>query len=214
MQLVAAMALTRAVLSPEPVVMTPAASFRAAPATPVATDARRLSQAVARGDEEAFRQLYDAYSDRVLRLAILLARGDFSLARDVTQTVWLVAARKMKPLESDAHLWNWLALVTRQQVTRALRHAAGRAGEVSLADMPDHPAPPDADTLLEECLHAAVQSLEAEDRRLIELFYFEHLSSEHIAGQLGTTAKAISSRLERARAKLRSLVLKRLAHEA
>jgi len=210
------MALTRAVLLPEPIAMTPAASVRPSPAlaASAATDARSLSHAVARGDEAAFRQLYDAYSDRVLRLAILLARGDVSLARDVTQTVWLVAARKMKPLESDAHLWNWLALVTRQQAARALRHAAGHTGEVSLAEMPDYPAPADADTRLEECLHAAVQSLEAEDRRLIELFYFEHLSCDHIAGQRGTTAKAISSRLERARTRLRSLVQRILAHEA
>jgi RNA polymerase sigma-70 factor (ECF subfamily) len=216
MQLVAAMALTRAVFLPEPAAMTPAASVRPAPAPTAlgATDAGCLSRAVARGDEEAFRQLYDTYSDRVLRLAILLSRGDVSLARDVTQVVWLVAARKMKPLQSEAHVWNWLALVTRRQAARALRHAAGRAGEVSLADMPDPPAPADADRLLEQCLDAAVQSLEAEDRRLIEWFYFEHLSCEHIAGQLGTTAKAISSRLERARAKLRSLVQRRLAHEA
>jgi RNA polymerase sigma-70 factor (ECF subfamily) len=216
MQLVAAMALTRAVFLPEPAAMTPTASVRPAPApaAPAPTDGGCLSRAVARGDEEAFRQLYDAYSDRVLRLAILLSRGDVSLARDVTQEVWLVAARKMKPLQSDAHLWNWLALVTRQQAARALRHAAGRAGEVSLADMPDPPAPADADRLLEQCLDAAVQSLEAEDRQLIEWFYFEHLTCEHIAGQLGTTAKAISSRLERARAKLRSLVQRRLAHEA
>jgi RNA polymerase sigma-70 factor, ECF subfamily len=216
MQLVAAMALTRAVLLPEPVAMTPAASVCPLPAlaASAAADVRRLSQAVARGDEAAFRQLYDAYSDRVLRLAILLARGDVALARDVTQTVWLGAARKMKPLQSDAHLWNWLALVTRQQAARALRDAAGRTSEVSLAEMPDHPAPADADTLLEECLNAAVQCLEAEDRRLIESFYFEHRSCEHIAGQLGTTAKAISSRLERARARLRSLVRRILAHEA
>lgn len=195
--------------------MTPAASVRPSPvpAALAATDARRLSQAVARGDEDAFNQLYDAYSDRVLRLAILLARGDASLACDVTQTVWLVAARKMKPLQSEEHLWNWLALVTRQQVARALRRAAGRTGEVSLGEMPEEAAPCDADTLLDECLHAALQSLEAEDRRLIESFYFEHLSCEHIAGRLGTTAKAISSRLERARAKLRSLVQRRLAHE-
>ena len=210
------MALTRAVLLPEPAAMTPAASARPvpAPAVSAAADARRLSQAVARGDEEAFRQLYDAYSDRVLRLAVVLARGDTSLARDVAQTVWLTAARKMKPLESDAHLWNWLALVTRQQAARALRRAAGRAAEVSLAELPDHPAPAEADTLLEECLDAAVQSLETEDRRLIEWFYFEHLACEHIATRLGTTTKAVSSRLERARAKVRSLVQRRLAHEA
>ena len=58
--------------------MTPPASVRRSPvlAALAATDARRLSQAVARGDEEAFNQLYDTYSDRVLRLAIVLARGD------------------------------------------------------------------------------------------------------------------------------------------
>ena len=195
--------------------MTPAASARPAPAPApaAATEARRLSQAVARGDEEAFRQLYDAYSDRLLRLALVLARGDTSLARDVAQTVWLTAARKMKPLESDAHLWNWLALVTRQQTAKALRHAPGRAAEVSLAELPDRPAPSEPDPLLAECLDAAVQGLETEDRRLIEWFYFERLTCEHIATRLGTTAKAVSSRLERARAKLRSLVQRRLAHE-
>jgi len=196
--------------------MTPNASVRPAPppAASAAADARCLSRAVAHGDEAAFRQLYDAYSDRVLRLSVLLARGDVSLARDVAQTVWVVAARKMKPLESEAHLWNWLALITRQQAARALRRPAGRAGEVSLAEMPDSPAPPEADRVLEQCLDAAVESLEPEDRRLIEWFYFKHLTCEHIAGRLGTTAKAVSSRLERVRAKLRSLVQRRLAHEA
>ncbi len=195
--------------------MTPTASARSAsaPAAAAATEARRLSQAVARGDEEAFRQLYDGYSDRVLRLAIVLARGDTPLARDIAQVVWLTAARKLKPLESDAHLWNWLALVTRQQATKALHRAAGHAAEISLAELPDHPAPAEADTRLEECLDAAVRNLEPEDQHIIEWFYFEHLSCEDIAGRLDTTAKAISSRLERARAKLRALVQRMLAHE-
>ena len=196
--------------------MTPAASARSAPmpAAPAATNAWHLSRAVARGDEEAFRQLYDAYGDRLLRLAMVMARGDAALARDVAQSVWLIAARKMKPLETDAHLWNWLALVARQQTAKALRRGAGPAGEVSLAEIPDPPAPAAADTLLAECLDAAVRNLEDEERRLVEWFYYEHLTCEHIAARLGTTAKAVSSRLERARAKLRSLVQRRLAHEA
>ncbi|HSA10916.1 MAG TPA: sigma-70 family RNA polymerase sigma factor [Candidatus Paceibacterota bacterium] len=210
------MALTRAVALPEPAVMTPAASACSAPAPAASgdTDARRLSRAVARGDEEAFRQLYDAYGDRLLRLAMVMARGDAALARDVAQSVWLMAARKLKPLETDAHLWNWLALVARQQTAKALRRAGRFTGEVSLAEIPDHPAPAAADTLLEECLEAAVRSLEAEERRLVEWFYYERLTCDQVADRLGTTAKAISSRLERARAKLRSLVQRRLAHEA
>jgi RNA polymerase sigma factor (sigma-70 family) len=55
--------------------------------------------------------------------------------------------------------------------------------------------------------------MDAEERRLIESFYFDRLSHQEIAGQLNTTPKAVSSRLERARAKLRSLITRRLSPE-
>jgi RNA polymerase sigma-70 factor, ECF subfamily len=210
------MPLTRSIALAEPAAMTPAGSVQLAPAAAesAASEARRLSRAVASGDEAAFRTLYDRYSGRILSLALLLARGDAGLAGEVAQAAWLIAARRMRPLESDAHLWNWLALVTRQQTLKAFRRSGRHAAEVSLAELPDCAAPAEADTLLDECLAAAVQGLEPEDRRLIEWFYFERLSCERIASQLGTSAKAVSSRLERARAKLRSLVQRRLAHEA
>ena len=82
--------------------------------------------------------------------------------------------------------------------------------------MADLPEPPDAvkpDSVLEENLDAALQSMETEERRLIELFYFDRLSHQEIAEQLNTTPKAVSSRLERAREKLRSLIARRLSHE-
>jgi RNA polymerase sigma-70 factor, ECF subfamily len=210
------MALTQALPVAEPADMTPAASARPAPApaAPTAADAQRLSRAVARGDEEAFRELYDVYSARILRLAVVLVRGNATVAQEVAQAVWLLAARKLKPLESEPHLWNWLALVTRQQAAKALRHYPAASGTVDLAELHNHPAPVEPDTILEECLHAAVQSLVAEDRRVIESFYFEHSSCEQIAAELGTTSKAVSSRLERARARLRAIVQKKLAHEA
>jgi RNA polymerase sigma factor (sigma-70 family) len=55
--------------------------------------------------------------------------------------------------------------------------------------------------------------MDAEDRELVEWFYFDRLSQREIAERIGGTPKAVSSRLERARAKLRSLVLRRLSHE-
>ena len=44
--------------------------------------ARRLATAVARGDEVAFRQLYDHYHQRLFRLALVLGHGDELLAHD------------------------------------------------------------------------------------------------------------------------------------
>ena len=176
-------------------------------------DARRLAAAVARGDEAAFRQLYDRYQSRLFRLALVLGRGDESLAQDTVQSVFVTAAAKLRRVDGEEHLWNWLACVARQQLAKAWRQ---RQRDPAVVDMADLPEPPDAvkpDSVLEENLDAALQSMETEDRRLIELFYFDRLSHQEIAGQLNATPKAVSSRLERARAKLRSLITRRLSHE-
>ena len=58
-----------------------------------------------------------------------------------------------------------------------------------------------------------MKTLEAEDRQLIQVFYFERFNQKQIAEQLNITPKAVSSRLERAREKLRSLVKRALTHE-
>jgi RNA polymerase sigma-70 factor (ECF subfamily) len=176
-------------------------------------EARHLVAAVARGDEAAFRQLYDRYQPRLLRLALVLGRGDESLAQDTVQLVFVTAAAKLRRVDGEEHLWNWLARVARQQFAKAWRQRKRNPEVVGMADLPEPPDAVKPDSVLEENLDAALQSMETEERRLIELFYFDRLSHQEIAEQLNTTPKAVSSRLERAREKLRSLIARRLSHE-
>jgi len=56
--------------------------------------------------------------------------------------------------------------------------------------------------------------MEVEERELVEWFYFDRLSHKEIAERLGATPKSVSSRLERARTKLRAAIARRLSHEA
>ena len=176
-------------------------------------DARRLAASVARGDEAAFRQLYDRYQPRLFRLALVLGRGDESLAQDTVQSVFVTAAAKLRRVDSEEHLWNWLARVARQQLAKAGRQRQRDSAVVGMADLPEPPDAVKPDSVLEESLDAALLAMDAEERQLIELFYFDRLSHQEIAGQLNATSKAVSGRLERARAKLRSLITRRLSHE-
>ena len=176
-------------------------------------DARRLAAAVARGDEAAFRQLYDRYQPRLFRLALVLGRGDESLAQDTVQSVFVTAAAKLRRVDGEEHLWNWLARVTRQQLAKAWRQQKRDPAVVGMADLPEHPDTMASDSVLEESLDAALQAMDTEERQLIEWFYFDRLSHQEIAGQLNATPKAVSGRLERARARLRSLITRRLSHE-
>lgn len=177
-------------------------------------DARRLTAAVARGDEAAFRWLYDAYQQRVFRFALVLGRGDEALAQDTAQAVFVTAAAKLRRVESEEHLWNWLARVARQHLAKARRKQQRDSAVIAMADLPECASAEATDAALEECLDAALIELEDGDRRIIEWFYFDQLSHKEIAGQLAATPKAVSSRLERARAKLRSAMARRLSHEA
>lgn len=174
--------------------------------------ARRLSRAIARGDEPAFEELYGLYQPRVLRLLFVLSRGDESLAHQVAQSVMLAAAAKLKPVETEAHLWHWLARVAHQQLLKEWRRQAREPILLPLSELPET-AVLDPDRVLEERLDAALLALEEEDRQLIEWFYFDRMSQKEVAERLATTRKAAASRMERARAKLRLSLAQILSHE-
>ena len=76
--------------------------------------AREVAAGVAHGDENAFRNLYDCYQDRLFRLALVIGGGDQALAHETVQSVFLIAASRLRRVDSEMHLWNWLARVARQ----------------------------------------------------------------------------------------------------
>lgn len=172
-----------------------------------------LTSAVASGDEAAFQELYDRYQARLFRLAVVLSRGDESLAHETVQSAMLTAARKLRPLETEEHVWNWLARVARQHLTKAWRRQQREPNVVSLAELPEASELAKSDSVLEESLDAAVNLLDGDDRQVVELFYYEALSQKEIADRLGSSVKAVSNRLERARTRIRSLIEKRLRYE-
>jgi len=178
-------------------------------------EARALASAIARGDEQAFRSLYDRFHDRLLRLALVLGRGDESLAQDLVQTVFVIAAKKLRRVDNEEHLWNWLAQVARQTSVKAWRK---RQRDPAMAQAEalteDCPANTEPDSFLEETLDVVLKALDVDEQQLVRIFYFDRLSHKEIADQFGTTPKAVSSRLERVREKLRSLMKRALSHEA
>jgi RNA polymerase sigma-70 factor (ECF subfamily) len=176
-------------------------------------DARRLAAAVARGDEAAFREFYERYHRRLFRFALVLARGDETLAHDAVQSAFVTAAKKLRRAESEEHLWNWLARVARQQLAKAWRQRQRDSAVVGMAEPPDCADGVKPDSVLEEILDAALLAMDADERELVEWFYFDRLSHKEIAERLDATPKSVSSRLERARAKLRAAMAQKLSHE-
>ena len=175
-------------------------------------DARRFTAAVAAGDEAVFCEFYEAYRQRLFRFALVLAHGDETLAHDTVQAAFITAAKKLRHVENAEHLWNWLARVARQQLGKAWRNQRQNSAIVGMAEPPDLPHAA-AESVLEENLDTALLAMDDAERELLEWFYFDRLSHKEIAGRLAATPKSVSSRLERARAKLRLAMTRKLSHE-
>jgi RNA polymerase sigma factor (sigma-70 family) len=173
----------------------------------------QLTRGIAAGREESFRELFDRYHDRLFRLLMVFARGDEGLARELVQSVMLTAAAKLGPLRTETHLWNWLAKVARQQCAKRQNQIRREGTVLSFGDCPEVAAESAPDRELEQALDTALHELDEQNRNLIEMFYYDKLSQQEIAERHGTTAKAISSRLERLRHALRGIIVRNLKNE-
>lgn len=172
----------------------------------------RLTRAIVSGDEEAFAKFYDQYSGRIFGLLLVLTSGREEVARDLQQVVMIKVARKFRVFGSEGELWAWLSQVTRN----ALRDYARAQGRLKTGVVYESNAAaetcPQSEPLF-EWLDEALEELDADERLLIEAFYFQKQQQSQIAEANGQTLKAVESKLARVRAKLRAFIIRRTRHE-
>lgn len=144
-----------------------------------------------RGDEAAWRLLYERHVELVFGLA-LRAVGDRDAALDVVQETFVRAARGLDGFRGEASFGSWIGRIAINESRSWLRRRARRR-EVSLEAGPERPDPgdpPDAalvrENLAERAL-AFVRSLPDLQREAILLRTSEGYSYRKIGELLGTT---------------------------
>jgi RNA polymerase sigma-70 factor (ECF subfamily) len=165
---------------------------------------------VAHGEEQAFLVLYDRYASRVYALSLRILH-DTMLAEEATQDTFLkLWSRARSYLTERGSLVYWLLTIARNTALDRLRLEARRP---SLSDASDPEELweriPDAATLPEEArwrsLYFAVQSLDPDQRKVIELAYYQGLSQSEIAEVLGWPLGTVKTRVRAAMQRLREI---------
>lgn len=169
-----------------------------------------LLRRIASGDCAALSALYDATSRPVFGLAlrILGERADAEeVALDVYTQVWRQAAR-YDPARGEAV--SWLMTLAHSRAIDRLRSRAGtRRREEELDDdapVADLGPDPEAASALGErarSVRRALALLSPEQRRVIELAYFEGLTHVEIAERISQPLGTAKSRIRLAMEKLR-----------
>ena len=163
---------------------------------------------VARGDEQAFLELYDRHAARVHALTLRIL-SDPMLAEEATQDAFIkLWSRARLFLTERGSLLLWLLTIARRTALDRLRLEARRP-VLSDSNDPDDvwKTLPDLESLPEEArwrsMHFAVQSLQPDHRQVIELAYYQGLSQSEIAEVLGWPLGTVKTRLRAAMEHLR-----------
>jgi RNA polymerase sigma factor (sigma-70 family) len=170
-------------------------------------DWRHLRRFVEEGSQEAFSCLVSAHVDLVYSAALRQVK-DKHLAEDVTQSVFMVLARKAGRVRPGASLAAWLLVTTRYLALDALdakatreRHEREAAAMAKTETLPIDPAQWDA---ISPHLDAALASLNGKDREAITLRYFQNKSFKEVADAMGSTVEAARQRVHRATMRMRA----------
>jgi HlyD family secretion protein len=159
--------------------------------------------------ESAFAALVERHGPMVLRVCRGVL-GDLHQADDAFQASFLILARKAGSVRKSGSLASWLFGVARRVAVRAKADRARRVShERRRAAMADDPARTvgSSDPMPE--VHEEVGRLPAKYRVPILLCYFEGLTHEEAAGQLGLPVGTVKVRLSRARERLRGRLARR-----
>jgi RNA polymerase sigma-70 factor (ECF subfamily) len=164
-----------------------------------------LLAAVAMGDREAFRALYDAVAPR-LRGWALRSTGDAGRAEDIVHEVMLRLwhhADRYDPARASAQAWVF-AIARNARIDRDRRD---RAGWLLFEDEPRHDAAGDGgtDPFTDAArVRAAVDDLPEDQRRVVERAWFEGASLPDVAAAESLPLGTVKSRLRLALGKLRA----------
>ena len=165
-------------------------------------DDAALVQAMAGGDRAALARLYERHSSILLGLAMRIVR-ERREAEDLLHDVFLEAWRAAKDFDPNrGRVRTWLAIRMR---SRALDHqksarVSRNAGDAALETVVDDR---DRSTPDHARVRAALALLGPDQRRVLELAYFDGLSCSEIAARIAIPVGTVKSRLAAALAKLR-----------
>ncbi len=174
------------------------------------------------GNDEA-RALFVAEYRDIVQRAVLYYLKDFSkttpvraeaedLCHDVFERIFAHQCRRLAELRQPESIHYWLVAIARNQVLGAIRKSNADINvqkQIKSDKEAEKHTTPETIAIANEsaaCLQNQLNALPTQDRLVLELYYLQSMPYHEIATMTATSIGVVSSRLHRARKKLRKLI--------
>ena len=164
---------------------------------------------VARGEESALKDVYDRTSAKLFGVCLRFLKNEIE-AEDVLQEVYLTVWRKAGSFdEAKASPVTWLAALTRNRAIDRLRASVGRRRETDVDGLAIADPAPSALSGLEageemDRLHRCIGELDEQHADVLRRAFFEGLTYEALARQIGAPLGTVKGWIRRSLSKLRT----------
>jgi RNA polymerase sigma-70 factor (ECF subfamily) len=174
-----------------------------------------LVRRIASGDEDALRELYSTYGQRMYAFAIHLA-GDAVLAEDAVQEALIAVWHSARRLRGEGRVLTWLLGIIRNQVLKSIRRQALPLSAEMEATLTATDAMPEELIQVRErsrWLNNGLAGLSKDHRAALDLVFYQGLSLAEAAEVSGCPTGTIKSRLSYARQYLRACLKRKNEEE-
>lgn len=181
---------------------------------PEAAAVSQLTEQMARGNEDAYREFHAQYFHRLLAYLFVVTRGDEDAAREALQLTFMRIVRNIRPFSTAEAFWSWLTVLARSSVVDEQRKRLRYYGLLNRFFERKRIEATEPETDLGKLVQRSLEELPDDERDLLERKYFEGESVRELARSLQASEKAIESRLSRARQKLKESITRQLKYGA
>ena len=164
------------------------------------------------GDTAAFGQLVEAYQGQVYRLALHMGLSPVD-AEEAAQEAFIAAWKGLPRFRGDSRFSTWLYQLTTHAAIDLMRREKKYQNHTDIEDtvLVDAAESPQETVEKQETVdmvQAAMQTLSPKAREILLLRYQAELGYEEIGAVLGLPSGTVKSRINRAKAQLKEVLLK------
>ena len=161
----------------------------------------------ARGDEKAFRKLYDHYAPFVWRIVYRSSGSDHEAAQEIVQTTFVRIHRSLKSFNATSSPGTWIYRIAFNTANSFWsKRTRYRQTTVPLADdRPDRSSATDSYEA-RELVEKILGELAEEDRFLLVAKEVDGMTFEEIAAINGKSPESLRTRMSRMKERIRSVV--------
>ncbi len=166
---------------------------------------RKVIKKVKKGNQQAFKKLYDSYADYALRSAYAITRND-NHAADIVQETFIKVYRNIEKFDEKRSFKPWFYQILLNESRRYMKRQNKQAIAVESEALIDYFHEQDTAYENYDQLDRALDQLSEMHRTVLTLKYINEFTEQEIAGLLELNVNTVKSRLYKGRQRLKAII--------